>query len=178
MLAPRSQFLILIAANSHPDCRAIAANQTNCGTAACAMGHAALDPWFQSLGLKLEVQWNDPESKQCRTSPVRTGADFVTAKTLAKDWVSTQPTYLGMTCCAAAAAFFGITERPPSTCSPTSSTSSATSTQRSSPRRRHRAQRRDHRSQRTPKEPSTPGSADSSRRNQLEYKTGIFPTSG
>ena len=28
------------------------------------------------------------------------------------------------------------------------------------------------------KEPSTPGSADSSRRNQLEYKTGIFPTSG
>ena len=32
-----------------------AANQTNCGTAACTMGHAALDPWFQSLGLKLEV---------------------------------------------------------------------------------------------------------------------------
>ena len=31
---------------------------------------------------------------------MRTGADFVAAKTLAKDWVSTQPTYLGMTCCA------------------------------------------------------------------------------
>lgn len=45
-----------------------------CGTRACAAGHAALDPWFRRRGLKL-VKLNDPRATHEPSYEGKTGFD-------------------------------------------------------------------------------------------------------
>jgi hypothetical protein len=70
-------------------------DKEHCGTAACAAGHACLDPWFNDRGLSLEkiTTWMDAESES--TVPVYTPKK--------------QPVYMRETGFQALAKFFDVT---------------------------------------------------------------------
>lgn len=51
--------------------------KTPCGTAACAAGQAALQPWFRSRGLKMVPEWDDVEGIEYLTFKGEIGPEYV-----------------------------------------------------------------------------------------------------
>jgi len=78
-----------------------------CGTSACALGYAALDPVFQAEGLGFEVAFADQFGK-CRTEMVKDIASFNKA-IKAPDFWRMDPIFGDREGLLAAREFFGIT---------------------------------------------------------------------
>lgn len=79
--------------------------QDACGTAACAFGHAALDPRLQAEGLSLIGELNDTLD----VVPIRTIADFSAWLTCPNATGYADPCFDGETGFDAATAFYDIT---------------------------------------------------------------------
>lgn len=82
------------------DNRGVCTNQTECGTAACLLGHAALMPSFQKAGLKLV-----PQGTYDHQELSEDGEEGITQRT------TMQPVYRKALGFDAGAAFFGITDQ-------------------------------------------------------------------
>lgn len=89
-----------------------------CGTTACAMGYAALDPEFQKQGLGWETSYsryaNDPSEdtyiKTIKLSGIVSRRDIPGGNTTKVFSVDIYPVYLGRNRFDAAAAFFGLND--------------------------------------------------------------------
>lgn len=85
--------------------------QKTCGTSACAMGYAALDPAFQAQGLTLKIEVYGPDGRTVEY-PVTTVKEFneITRRpTLEVDEIYIR--FNGQDGIGAAMEFFGITEK-------------------------------------------------------------------